>query len=99
MTSIFNAEKDKAAPYHFDLQCMGIFHADGTLTEEEAMRGVTITAHNVLYGSIRECVAWLTGRQVYGSLILGLSVLRTSKKPSEEIETSDTSSKSATPTK
>lgn len=84
MSSIFNSERDKAAPYHFDMQCMGIFHANDTLSEVEAIRGVTITAHSVLYGAIRESVAWLTGRQVYGSLVLGLSVLRSIKPAVKE---------------
>jgi hypothetical protein len=92
LSSIFNVDKEKAAPYHFDMQCMGIFHADDSLTEAEALRGVTITANNVLYGAIRESVAWLTGRQPYGPLILGLSVLGSNKSASKEIESSDTPS-------
>ena len=59
------------------------------LTEEEALRGVTITAHSVLYGAIRETVAWLTGRQVYGSLLLGLSVLRNKKQEAKVTELVD----------
>jgi hypothetical protein len=89
MSSIFNVERDKASPYHFDMRCMGIFHADGTLSEEEAARGVTITAHSVLYGAIRESVAWLSGRQVYGSLMLGLSVLQGKKSSSSRVEHAD----------
>ncbi|MFZ3160606.1 MAG: hypothetical protein WBI05_11840 [Rhodoferax sp.] len=34
------------------------------------------TAHNVLYGAIREAVSWLTARQPYGAVMLGLSVLQ-----------------------
>jgi hypothetical protein len=30
----------------------------------------------VVYGAIREAVLWLTGRQPYGPLSLGLSVLK-----------------------
>ena len=62
------------------MECLGIFLADPKLTKEEAMRGVTITAHGVLYGAIREAVAWITGRQPFGPLILGLSVLKTSQQ-------------------
>ncbi|WP_426148772.1 hypothetical protein [Polaromonas sp. DSR2-3-2] len=86
MTSVCNANRGSDAPYHFDMQCMGIFHTDDTLTDEEAIRGVTITAHSVMYGAIRETVAWLTGRQVYGSMVLGLSVLRGSKEASKKSE-------------
>lgn len=89
MSSICNSDMDRKIPYHFDMLCMGIFHADDTLTEEEALRGVTITAHSVLYGAIRETVAWLTGRQVYGSLLLGLSVLRNKKQEAKVTELVD----------
>jgi hypothetical protein len=75
MSSVFNAALDKSAPYYFEMECMAMLHADNTLSEDEALRGVTITAHQVLYGAIREAVAWATGRQPYGAIILGLSVL------------------------
>ena len=80
MTSKFNTNADAAYPYIVDMECLGIFLADPKLTKEEAMRGVTITAHGVLYGAIREAVAWITGRQPFGPLILGLSVLKTSQQ-------------------
>jgi preprotein translocase subunit SecB len=76
MRSIFNAERDPTAPYSIDMECIGVFTVDERLSAEEAMRGVTITAHSVLYGAIREAVLWITGRQPYGALHLGLSVLR-----------------------
>ena len=84
MSSIFNASMDKGAPYHFDIHCMAIFNADESLSEAEAQRGVTITANNVLYGAIRESVAWLTGRQPYGPFLLGLSVLRPTQLAAKE---------------
>jgi hypothetical protein len=67
---------DKQYPYSIDMECVGIFNADDTLTANEKLNGVTLTAHNVLYGSIREAVAWLTARQPYGPVMLGLSVLQ-----------------------
>ena len=76
MRSTFNAEKDPTAPYSIDMECIGVFTVDEKLSVEEARRGVTITAHSVLYGAIREAVLWITGRQPYGPLHLGLSVLR-----------------------
>lgn len=83
MRSLLNQNSEATAPYLIDMECVGIFVVDGTLSLEEAHRGVTITAHNVLFGAIREAVAWLTGRQPHGSLLLGLSIL---KNPSQAID-------------
>lgn len=80
MRTVINPAMEKSAPYSVDVVCTAILHADDTLTEEDANRGIFITAHSVLYGAIRETVAWLTGRQPYGPLVLGLSVLRASAK-------------------
>lgn len=76
MATLVNPDRDTGSPYYIDIECVAILRADATLTDEEAKRGVTITAHSVLFGAIRETVAWLTGRQPYGPLMLGLSVLR-----------------------
>lgn len=76
MRCIANKSEDKAFPYRVDIECAAVLHADATLKEDEALRGITITAHSVLYGAIRETVAWLTARQVYGPMVLGLSVLQ-----------------------
>lgn len=84
MRTIVNPTSDKAYPYTIDIECVGTFLVDDTLSESDAFRGVTITAHSVLYGAIRETTAWLTGRQPYGTLTLGLSILR--GKPSENAE-------------
>ena len=83
MTTLLNAARDKSAPYHIDMECAGVFFADESLNAADAVRGVTITAHSVLYGAIRESVAWLTGRQPHGPLILGLSVLSPTGVPAE----------------
>jgi hypothetical protein len=66
------------------MECVGMFIVDETLPPEEAVRGVTITAHSVLYGAIREAVSWITGRQPYGQLMLGLSVLRPKTQDEEK---------------
>lgn len=76
MRTRMNTEADKSCPYSIDMECVALLTVDETLAEEEAIRGVHITAHNVLYGAIREAVAWLTGRGPFGSLTLGLSVLQ-----------------------
>lgn len=76
MSSKFNIKEDPAYPYIIDMECVGFFSVDSKLSKDEAMRGVMITAHGVLYGAIREAVAWITGRQPFGPLMLGLSVLR-----------------------
>ena len=76
MRSTFNSNGDPSAPYTIDMQCVGLFVADSSLSPEDAPRVVTNTAHNVLYGAIREAIAWITGRQPFGTLVLGLSVLQ-----------------------
>lgn len=76
MGAKLNINGDPAYPYIIDMECVGVFSLDTQLSPEEAIRGVTITAHSVLYGAIREAVAWITGRQPFGQLMLGLSVLR-----------------------
>lgn len=78
MQSSFNKDSEITLPYMFDMECIGFFMVEDALEKDEAIKGVTITAHNVLYGAIRESVAWLTGRQPYGQVMLGLSVLHSS---------------------
>ncbi|MDH6185507.1 hypothetical protein [Polaromonas sp. CG_23.6] len=76
MRAELNAAADNSQPYQINMECLAVLSVDDTLEENEALRGVYITANSVLYGAIRESVAWLTSRQPYGSLVLGLSVLR-----------------------
>lgn len=76
MTCKMNLAGDSSYPYVIEMECIGTFVADKTLSKEEALRGVTITSHSVLYGAIREAVAWITSRQPHGPLMLGLSVLQ-----------------------
>lgn len=82
MGTKLNINGDPTYPYIIDMECIGVFSADTKLSKEEAMHGVTITGHSVLYGAIREAVAWLTGRQPFGLLMLGLSILRPAKQES-----------------
>lgn len=84
MRTLLNPDMDKSTSYSIDMECLSILKADETLSEEEALRGVTITGHSVLFGAIREAVAWITGRQPYGPLMLGLSVLRSKPPPPAE---------------
>lgn len=76
MRTLLNQEANPLEPYIVDVECVGIFNVDESLEKDEALRGVTITAHSVLYGAIRESVAWITGRHPFGPLVLGLSVLK-----------------------
>lgn len=76
MRTLINKEESKSIPYSIDMECLAVLRADNTLSPDEALRGVTITGHSVLFGAIREAVAWTTGRQPFGPLLLGLSVLR-----------------------
>jgi preprotein translocase subunit SecB len=80
MRTTINKESDTVDPYFIDMECVGLFTASPDLEENEAKRGVTITAHSVLYGAIREAILWLTGRQPYGPLTLGLSILKQQKQ-------------------
>jgi len=81
MKMVMNLDGETTYPYLLDMECIGTLRADDTLSHEEALRGAYITANSVLYGAIREAVAWITGRQPYGSLVLGLSVLRSTPQP------------------
>lgn len=76
MRTILNPKSEAHSPYMIDVECVGTFEVDDTLSEAEAQRGVLITANSVLFGAIRESVAWITGRQVFGTALLGLSVLQ-----------------------
>lgn len=76
MRTVMNPDSDSAYPYMIDMECIAYLNVDDSLTDDEANRGVHITAHSVLYGAIREAVAWITSRQPYGQLMLGLSVLQ-----------------------
>lgn len=76
MRTSINPSKDPASPYCIEMEAVAVISTDGSLDEKTAQRGVLITAHSVLYGAIRESVSWLTGRQPYGPLLLGLSVIQ-----------------------
>lgn len=76
MNTTIESSNDSNQPYQIEMECVGVFEVDQTLSDEEAIRGVTITAHSVLFGAIREAVSWLTARQPFGTLTLGLSVLK-----------------------
>lgn len=87
MHTVVNLDMDPSAPYVIDMECVGVFKANSTLTETEARRGILITANSVLYGAIREAVSALTGRQPHGALTLGLSVLQpTSELPNQDVQ-------------
>lgn len=81
MRSTMNLQANPDQPYVIDMEAVAIFAVDPALSEEEAGRGVTITGHSVLFGAIRESVAWLTSRQPYGAVLLGLSVLPRAPEP------------------
>jgi len=76
MNTVINPEMDKLSPYSIVVECFAQMRASEELSDEEALKGVTINGHSVCYGAIRETVAWLTSRQPYGPLMLGMSVLR-----------------------
>ena len=86
MRTVVNPERDTKWPYHIEMECMAFLTSDGSLDEVSAHRGIAITAHSVLFGAIRETVMWLTGRQPYGPLMLGLSVLAPGPVNSKETQ-------------
>lgn len=75
ISTVYNKAMDRGSPYFIEMECMALLRADESLKDDEALRGVAITGHSVVYGAIRESVAWLTGRQPYGALMFGLSWL------------------------
>ncbi len=87
MRTVMNIAADKAFPYSVDMECVAVLEVDDTLNEEDAFRGAHITAHSVLYGAIREAIAWITGRHPYGQVTLGLSILKAGNKASDPAPT------------
>lgn len=86
MRTIINKEELPSDPYSIDMECVATLETDGSLAPDEEMRGVTINAHSVCYGAIREAVAWLTARQPYGGVSLGLSILRSASANTQDSE-------------
>ncbi len=84
MQTIFNPEQDVSAPYSIDMECHAIFIGKEDAPEEEIQKAAAITGHNVAFGAIREAVYWMTGRQPYGSMPLGLSILQPASQVAEE---------------
>lgn len=82
--TVINPDGDADYPYKINFHCIGYFFVDSTLTDEEAKKAVSITGHSVVYGAIREAIAWVTGRQPYGTLKLGLSILNPDVYSSED---------------
>lgn len=86
LRSVFNEGSEPSSPYMIDMECVGQFVVDDALPEADTERGVKITAHTVLYGAVREAVSWITGRQPYGPLTLGLSILQFSQNAEPGID-------------
>ena len=76
MKTVFNLENESIAPYILDVECIALFKVDPEVDKEEIQKRLTITGHSVLYGAIREAVIWVTARQPYGPMNLGLSILK-----------------------
>lgn len=83
MRTLFNPENESTAPYMVDIECIALFAVDESLEAEEILKRLTITGHSVVYGAIREAVSWVTSRQPYGPLNLGLSILKPRVKSEE----------------
>jgi len=85
MRTVINPSKDPSGPYLIDMECVGLFIADSALPPDEATNQVMLIGHGVLYGAIREAVAWLTGRQPYGQLMLNLSILQSQSEEPKQV--------------
>ena len=82
MTSQFNLAKDPMEPYAIDVSCIGIFQVvDPEMSAEEAIKAISMTGHSVVYGAIRETVAWITSRSIFGLFTFGISVLKPQPNP------------------
>lgn len=79
MTTKMNLDGSPEYPYMIDMECLGFFRVVDEADEKARNGGLLVVAHSVLYGAIREAVSWLTARQAYGSVSLGLSVLQPKK--------------------
>lgn len=90
MHTLFNQDSEASAPYMIDIECIAVFKVDTTISEEERIKRLTITGHSVVYGAIREAVAWITSRQPYGPLNLGLSILAPIANPTEKTTKKET---------
>jgi hypothetical protein len=83
MRTKINPDGDKKFLYVVDMECVASFRVAGDADGVTRTRGVSIVAHNILYGAIREAVAWATGRQANGQVMLNLSVLRMTEEGEE----------------
>ncbi len=96
--TVYNAEQSKDGAYYIEIECLARFRViDDEMSDEEAKRGITITGHNVTFGAIREAVSWITSRHVHGPLLLGLSVLRTTKAPEAKADDDSAASDTGKP--
>jgi len=57
-----------SAPYHIWVEIFGIFRIPEERTDKERL--LLLTGAAMLYGAIRELAAMVTGRYVFGSLML-----------------------------
>ncbi|MBV5337871.1 MAG: protein-export chaperone SecB [Deltaproteobacteria bacterium] len=80
MTTRMNIDGSVEYPYIIDMECIGIFRVKDEADDEARSGGLVMVAHSVLYGAIREAIYWITGRQAYGQISLGLSVLQPKQK-------------------
>jgi len=81
MSTKMNLEGSLEFPYTIDMECIGFFRVIDDKDEQAKTTGLVMVAHSVLFGAIREAVSWLTARQAYGQISLGLSVLRSKTPP------------------
>ena len=66
----FKSADGSTAAYEGFVQMTGSFTITGDLPEEKQMEIVGVNAPSILYSSVRELVAMLTGHGAHGKLVL-----------------------------
>lgn len=86
MKCVYNPERLAEAPYFMDIEAVAFFQVKEKVEEAELRKGILIVGHQILYGAIREAVAFNTSRQAFDQFTLGISMLDIKKKPTEKPE-------------
>jgi preprotein translocase subunit SecB len=68
--TIKSAGRKEQFPYAFRISVVGYFHIDKSFPEEKTYMLIYASAPSLLYGSVREMLATMTGRGPYPAIIL-----------------------------
>jgi preprotein translocase subunit SecB len=79
-------KEGKQCPYSFECVVSGLFEVVGNIPKEERETFVAVNGTTLLFGAVREQVANLTARSVYGMLLLPTVNFLDLKKPKPKPE-------------